>query len=84
RKAVYKNPDIKLWMDRMASRGWTAPTWPKEYGGGGLTGEEAKVLEQELRRIKARPALMSFGVWMLGPVLLEYANEAQKKEYLPK
>ena len=45
RKAVYKNPDIKLWMDRMASRGWTAPTWPKEYGGGGLTGEPSTGLK---------------------------------------
>jgi acyl-CoA dehydrogenase len=32
RKAVYKNPDAKLWLERMASRGFTAPTWPKEYG----------------------------------------------------
>jgi alkylation response protein AidB-like acyl-CoA dehydrogenase len=42
------------------------------------------VLQQELGRIKARPALMSFGLWMLGPVLLEYATEEQKREYLPK
>jgi alkylation response protein AidB-like acyl-CoA dehydrogenase len=42
------------------------------------------VLGQELARIKARPALMSFGIWMLGPVLLEYASEDQKREHLPK
>jgi alkylation response protein AidB-like acyl-CoA dehydrogenase len=84
RNAVYSNPDGKLWLDRMAARGWTAPTWPKEVGGGGLSADEARVLNQELGRIKARPALMSFGLWMLGPVLLEYASEAQKKEYLPK
>jgi alkylation response protein AidB-like acyl-CoA dehydrogenase len=41
-------------------------------------------LHQELARIEARPALMSFGVWMLGPVLMEYGNEEQKKEHLPK
>ncbi len=84
RKATFKNPDSKLWLDRMAARGWTAPTWPKQYGGGGLSGAEAKVLDEELRRIKARPALYSFGLWMLGPVLLEYASDAQKAEYLPK
>lgn len=84
RNAKYKNPEAKLWLDRMASRGWTAPTWPKEYGGGGLTKEENLVLQQELRRIKARPALSSFGIWMLGPALLEFANEEQKKEHLPK
>ena len=84
KRAVYKNPDSKLWLDRMAARGWTAPTWPKEYGGGGLTQEEARVLNQELGRIQARVALASFGIWMLGPVLLEYGNEEQKREHLPK
>jgi alkylation response protein AidB-like acyl-CoA dehydrogenase len=84
RKATYKNPEAKLWLDRMASRGWTAPTWPKDYGGGGLSNAENAVLQSELRRINARPALLSFGIWMLGPVLLEYANEEQKKAHLPK
>ena len=78
------NPDVKLWLDRMADKGWTAPMWPKEYGGGGLSAEENRVLTQELARIKARPALTSFGVWMLGPVLLEYATEAQKQKFLPQ
>ena len=83
RNAKWPNPDSKVWLDNMASRGWTAPTWPKEYGGGGLSKDENKILQQELRRIKARPALMSFGIWMLGPALLEFANEEQKKKYLP-
>jgi alkylation response protein AidB-like acyl-CoA dehydrogenase len=82
RNATYANPDTKVWMDNMASRGWTAPEWPAEYGGGGLSKEENKVLQQELARIKARPALTSFGLWMLGPALLEFANEDQKKKYL--
>jgi alkylation response protein AidB-like acyl-CoA dehydrogenase len=84
RNAVYKNPDSKLWLDRMAERGWTAPTWPKEYGGGGLAAEEAKILRQELRRAGCRIPLVSFGITMLGPVLLEFANEEQKQEHLPK
>jgi alkylation response protein AidB-like acyl-CoA dehydrogenase len=83
-KFKWKNPDAKLWLDRMAERGWTAPMWPKEYGGGGLSKAQNKVLEQELRRLKARPALMSFGIWMLGPVLLEYATEEQKQRFLPQ
>ena len=82
RNATYANPDTKVWMYNMASRGWTAPEWPAEYGGGGLSKEENKVLQQELARIKARPALTSFGLWMLGPALLEFANEEQKKKYL--
>lgn len=84
RRAEWKNPDSKLWLDRMAERGWTAPTWPKEYGGGGQSSAEARVLGQEMARLRARPPLFSFGLWMLGPVLLEYASEEQKREHLPK
>jgi alkylation response protein AidB-like acyl-CoA dehydrogenase len=83
RKAQWSNPDAKLWLDRMGAKGWTAPMWPSAYGGGGLTPDQNRVLQQELGRIKARPALMSFGVWMLGPVLLEYATEEQKQKFLP-
>ena len=84
RHAQYPNPDTKTWMDNMSSRGWTAPTWPAEYGGGGLSKEENKVLQEELGRIGARPALTSFGLWMLGPALLEFASEEQKKKYIPE
>ena len=84
RKATYNNPEAKLWLDRMGAKGWTAPRWPAEYGGGGLTHEEDRILSEELRRVRARSPLQSFGLWMLGPALLEYASEEQKKEHLPK
>ncbi|MBN8606049.1 MAG: acyl-CoA dehydrogenase family protein [Caulobacterales bacterium] len=84
KNAKFSNPDAKLWLDRMGERGWTAPMWPKQYGGGGLSNAENAVLQSELKRINARPPLYSFGLWMLGPVLLEYANEEQKLEHLPK
>jgi alkylation response protein AidB-like acyl-CoA dehydrogenase len=84
RNFEFKNPEAKLWLERMGAKGWTAPVWPKAYGGGGLTPEENRVLQSELKRIEARAPLFSFGLWMLGPVLLEYANEEQKKEHLPK
>ncbi|NIP14278.1 MAG: acyl-CoA dehydrogenase [Pseudomonadales bacterium] len=84
RREKFANPDSKIWLERMAERGWTAPTWPREYGGGGLTADEDKVLQQELRSINARPAVQSFGIWMLGPALLEFASEEQKREHLPK
>jgi alkylation response protein AidB-like acyl-CoA dehydrogenase len=73
-----------VWMRRAAERGWTAPTWPRAYGGGGLTKAEAKVLDEEMAAGRYRPPLTSFGLWMLGPVLLEYATEAQKLEHLPR
>ena len=84
RNYEFKNPEAKLWLERMGAKGWTAPAWPAEYGGGGLSADENRVLQSELKRIDARPPLFSFGIWMLGPVLLEYANEEQKKEHLPK
>ena len=73
----------KLWLERMADKGWTTPTWPKEYGGGGLSKAEAKILAKEMARINARIPLASFGIWMLGPALLKFGNEAQKQEHLP-
>ena len=79
----FKNPDSKVWLERMGEQGWTAPQWPAEYGGGGLNKDQARVLQQELRRIKARPALFSFGLWMFGPALLEFGNEEQKKRFIP-
>ena len=84
RGVKFKNEAQKLWLERMGAKGWTVPEWPSAYGGGGLSREEAKVLSEEMRRIKARSALSSFGIWMLGPALLKYGNEAQKLEHLPK
>ena len=66
RNAKFASEDQKLWLDRMAERGWTVPTWPAEYGGGGLDRPHAKVLAEEMARIDARPPLESFGISMLG------------------
>ncbi|PHQ67439.1 MAG: acyl-CoA dehydrogenase [Robiginitomaculum sp.] len=84
RNWVFQNEDQKIWLDRMAAKGWTAPSWPKEYGGAGLSRAEDKVLGQEMKRINARPALLSFGIWMLGPALLKFGSEEQKMRYLPE
>jgi alkylation response protein AidB-like acyl-CoA dehydrogenase len=84
RNAVFPTPAHKVWLDRMGARGWTAPEWPAEYGGGGLSREQAKVLGSEMRRIDAQPPLASFGVWMLGPALLAFGTEEQKQRFLPE
>jgi acyl-CoA dehydrogenase len=78
------SPDQKAWLDAMASRGWTVPDWPSEYGGGGLSPEQTKTLRQEMARLGCRNPLQSFGISMLGPALLKYGNEAQKKRFLPE
>lgn len=75
--------DQKVWMQRMAERGWTAPTWPTEYGGGGLTKQHAKILQDELNAITARSPLTSMGLSMIGPALLEFGSEELKQQHLP-
>lgn len=83
RNFTFQSDDQRIWMERMASRGWTTPTWPKDYGGGGLNAVEAKILQEELKRISARRALVSFGIDMLGPALLKFASEEQKQKFIP-
>ena len=83
RNPQFSHPDQEIWLERMGDKGWTCPTWPKEYGGGGLSKEENKILQEEMGAIGARSPLGSFGIWMLGPALLEFADEEQKKEHLP-
>jgi alkylation response protein AidB-like acyl-CoA dehydrogenase len=79
----YQNDDQRIWLARMAEKGWTAPTWPPEYGGGGLDREQNKILKEELARIHARPPLLSFGISMLGPALLKFGSEELKQQHLP-
>jgi alkylation response protein AidB-like acyl-CoA dehydrogenase len=76
--------DVALWLERCAEKGFTAPTWPTEYGGGGLSDAEAKILYEEMGAINARTPLVGMGMSMIGPTLLEYGNDAQKAEHLPK
>ncbi|MEE2775686.1 MAG: acyl-CoA dehydrogenase family protein [Acidobacteriota bacterium] len=84
RKAVHTHPESTEWMEIAASRGWTAPGWPAEYGGGGHTKEEAQVVREEIYRMKVPPALSGFGTSMIGPTLLQYGTEAQKQDHIPK
>jgi alkylation response protein AidB-like acyl-CoA dehydrogenase len=78
------NPaDVAGWLEAMAARGWTAPTWPKEYGGGGLSRDEARVLSQEMAALTLRPPLIGFGLSMIGPVLLQLGSEPLKRAHLP-
>ena len=83
RRAHFDTPDHERWLRMMAERGWTAPTWPTQYGGGGLTRQQDEVLKGELKRLRLPPPLIGFGLVMIGPTLLEYGTEAQKQEHLP-
>ncbi|WP_249673354.1 acyl-CoA dehydrogenase family protein [Pseudomonas abieticivorans] len=83
REVAFPSEDARLWFERMRDKGWFCPQWPSEYGGGGLSAEYNAVLESELRRLKCRPAQINLGIWMLGPVLLEFGSHAQKQALLP-
>ena len=61
--------------DSVWQKRWIAPMWPAEYGGGGLSRDEAVVLSQEMQRIKATAASSGMGLTMIGPTLLEFGTE---------
>lgn len=81
---VYSSDDARLWLERMAPKGWTAPTWPKEYGGAGFDFETNRAFQEEMAAIKAIPASYGMGLAMIGPTLLEFGTEEQKKRHIPK
>ncbi len=81
---LYQSDDARLWLERMVERGWTAPHWPAEYGGGGLSYDEHKVLTEEMAAIRALPAITGMGIAMIGPTLLEHGTQEQRERHLPK
>lgn len=78
------HPQSKVWCEMCVERGFTAPTWPKQYGGGGMTHAEESVLHQELQRLRLPVPLTGFGLSMIGPTLLQYGTEEQKQTHLTK
>ncbi|MDB5581484.1 MAG: acyl-CoA dehydrogenase [Bradyrhizobium sp.] len=71
------------WVKAMGEKGWSTPTWPAAYGGGGLSAAEARALQQELDEAGAYNPIGGMGVMLLGPTLLEYGTEVQKREHIP-
>ncbi len=76
--------DLLAWKQRMGAKGWGTPTWPTQYGGGGLSAAQARVLQQEMTRAGAfNPLMAGMGVTMIGPTLIDYGTEEQKRRHLP-
>ncbi|HEX3701002.1 MAG TPA: acyl-CoA dehydrogenase family protein [Phenylobacterium sp.] len=73
----------RTWRERMGEKGWGTPTWPAEYGAGGLSRAQARVLQEEMAKIGARNPIGGMGVMMFGPTLIEYGTEALKRQHLP-
>jgi alkylation response protein AidB-like acyl-CoA dehydrogenase len=84
RNATFQSDAQRVWFERVRDKKWIVPHWPAEYGGGGLDPARAKIVREEMAAINARPALRSFGIMMLGPALLKFGTEEQKREHLQK
>ncbi|HEY9090993.1 acyl-CoA dehydrogenase family protein [Parasphingorhabdus sp.] len=82
RQWEFQSEAQKRWFDAAVAKGYTVPTWPREYGGAGLKADEAKILAEELGRINARKPLSNFGISMLGPALLAFGTHEQKQMHL--
>ena len=77
--------DFETWRQRLADKGWGAPTWPKAYGGAGLSHPQAKIISQEMAKaggFNPIPLLAGMGVTMVGPTILEYGTDDQKARHL--
>lgn len=83
KKQQHVPDDVRAWLHACLDRGWTAPDWPTEYGGGGLTRQQAEVFHNVLVELQLPPPLVGFGLAMIGPTLLDYGTDAQKAEHIP-
>jgi alkylation response protein AidB-like acyl-CoA dehydrogenase len=76
--------DLAAWRKAIGARGWATPTWPTQYGGGGLSPQQAKALSQEMAKAGAfNPLMFGMGVTMIGPTILDYGTDAQKAKHIP-
>jgi alkylation response protein AidB-like acyl-CoA dehydrogenase len=79
----FEMDEVMQWHAVLAKKGWIAPHWPKEVGGTGWDAAQRFIFGEELERSGA-PVLSPFGLSMVGPLIIQFGNDAQKKRYLPK
>ena len=75
--------DLVDWQRILNAKGWAVPQWPKEWGGTGWGPVKTYLFRDEMQQAPA-PEPLAFGVSMVGPVIIAFGNEAQKKKYLPR
>ncbi len=75
--------DYVAWQKVLHRRGWMAPNWPREHGGTGWSPIERYIFEEEMA-LGATPRVIPFGVNMVGPVIIEFGNAAQRRRFLPR
>lgn len=81
--AHFEHHEVMEWHKVLHAKGWVAPHWPKKFGGPGLDAASRFLLTEELE-LAGMPALSPFGLAMVGPLIMQFGNDAQKERYLPK
>ena len=75
-------PDVLYWTAKLQAKGWSVPNWPTEYGGPGWTVTQRHIFDEECF-LAGCPALAPQGVYLVGPIIYTYGNQAQKDRFLP-
>jgi len=79
----FDHAEVMRWHRILFEKGWVAPHWPTEHGGPGFDANRRFILTEELE-LAGAPLLSPFGLSMVGPLLIQFGSDAQKKRYLPK
>ena len=76
--------EMRAWQRKLHAAGFLGAAWPKEYGGAGLSPMEQAILNEELARARAPQVVNAMAIWWVGPALMKYGTEEQKKRFIPK
>jgi alkylation response protein AidB-like acyl-CoA dehydrogenase len=78
------DPNVRAWTDRLAEAGYLCVSWPKEFGGRGLTGVEVAVMNEEFARAGVPRVTRGMGEWLVGPSIIVWGTDEQKAHFLPR
>ena len=75
---------LRAWQRTLHAGGFLGAAWPKEYGGAGLSPMEQAILNEELARARAPQVVNAMAIWWVGPAIMRYGTEEQKKRFIPR
>ena len=77
-------PYLRAWQRRLDVGRWAAVSWPRDYGGRSATLMQQAIFWEEMSRVQAPPMANALGLGLIGPTIIAYGTEAQKKRFVPK
>jgi alkylation response protein AidB-like acyl-CoA dehydrogenase len=77
-------PYLRAWQRKLYEGGWAAVSWPKEYGGRSATLMQQAIFWEEMARVEAPPMANALGLGLIGPTIIGYGTDTQKKRFIPK